>query len=68
MGETENDDGFYTCERCGKVKPVSSASACACGGSGGGQGRPVEGEDWDPEPTRSSRPRLSLVRRPEQGE
>jgi len=64
VAETENADGFYTCERCGKVKSV--ASACTCGGKG--QGEPVAHEDWDPEPARGGRPRLSIIRRPEQGE
>jgi hypothetical protein len=61
----EIEDGFYECERCGKVKPV--ASACACGGQGQGesQGKPAIPEGWDPELTRGSRPRLGIVARPE---
>lgn len=61
---TEDADGLYTCERCGKRKPVGST--CACGGHGGGE--PVTPEGWDPELTRSSRPRLSIVGRPEEGD
>jgi hypothetical protein len=58
----ETEDGFFVCERCGKVKPV--ASACTCGGKGDGGGEPVVPEGWDPELTRN-RPRLKLVLRPE---
>jgi hypothetical protein len=60
----EIEDGFFVCERCGKVKPI--ASACTCGGKGDGQGEPVVPEGWDPELTRGSGPRLKLVARPEQ--
>src|SRR6266536_314633 len=60
--EDADADGFFTCERCGKRKPVGFT--CACGGHGGGE--PVTPQGWDPELTRSSRPRLSIVRRPEQ--
>jgi hypothetical protein len=60
----EIEDGFLVCERCGKVKPV--ASACTCGGSGDGTGEPVVPEGWDPELTRGSRPRLTIVARPQQ--
>lgn len=62
------DTGFYTCERCGKVKPVDSA--CGCGGHGQGHGQgsgpmmPLP-EGWDPSLTRTSRPRLRLVPGPE---
>ena len=59
---TEDADGFFTCERCGKRKPVGFT--CACHGGG----EPVTPEGWDPELTRSARPRLSIVRRPEQGD
>jgi hypothetical protein len=61
---TEDADGFTTCERCGKRKPVDFT--CACGGHG--DGGPVVPEGWDPELTRSSRPRLSIVRRSEHGD
>jgi hypothetical protein len=60
----EIEDGFFVCERCGKVKPIDSA--CTCGGKGHGEGEPLVPEGWDPEPTRSARPRLKLVSRPEQ--
>jgi hypothetical protein len=61
----EIEDGFFECERCGKVKPV--ASACTCGGKGQGEGQSmtVIPEGWDPEPTRGGRPRLGIVARPE---
>lgn len=72
----EIEDGFFVCERCGKVKPI--ASACGCGGEGHGQGEGQgEGhgqgealvpEGWDPELTRGSRPRLSIVVRPEKSD
>jgi hypothetical protein len=54
---SEGSEGFYTCERCGKVK--STTEACACGKSG----EPVVPEGWDPELTGGSRPRLSIVSR-----
>ncbi len=57
MAETEKAEGSYTCERCGRVKSVTET--CACGRSG----EPVVPEGWDPELTRSSRPRLSIVSR-----
>jgi hypothetical protein len=57
VAETEDSEGFYTCERCGKVK--SMTEACACGKSG----EPVVPEGWDPELTGGSRPRLSIVSR-----
>jgi hypothetical protein len=60
---TEDADGFYTCERCGKRRPAGFT--CSCGGHGGGE--PVVPEGWDPELTRSSRPRLSIVRGADQG-
>src|SRR6266508_1260831 len=62
--EDADADGFFTCERCGKRKPVGFT--CACGGHGGGE--PVTPQGWDRERTRSSRPRRSIVRRPEQGD
>jgi len=61
---SEDAEGYYACERCGKRKPVDFT--CACGGHGGGE--PVVPEGWDPELTRSSRPRLSIVPGPEQGD
>jgi hypothetical protein len=61
VAEIQDADGFYTCERCGKVK--SLASTCACGET---RGEPVVPEGWDPEVTRGSR-RLSIVP-PEQSE
>jgi len=62
----EIEDGFFVCERCGKVKPI--ASACTCGGEGHGEGEPVALEGWDPELTRGTRGRLPVVARPEQEE
>jgi hypothetical protein len=61
----EIQDGFYECERCGKVKPI--ASACTCGGKGHGEGEPLVPEGWDPELTRGARSRLTIVARPEEG-
>jgi hypothetical protein len=62
----EIEDGFFVCERCGKVKPI--ASACSCGGEGHGQGEALVPEGWDPELTRGSHPRLSIVVRPEKSD
>jgi hypothetical protein len=61
----EIEDGFFECERCGKVKPVASACACGGQGQGEGQGKPAIPEGWDPELTRGSRPKLGIVARPE---
>jgi hypothetical protein len=61
-GVAEIEDGFFVCERCGKVKPV--AAACGCGGKGDGE--PPVPEGWDPEPTRGDRPRLNIVARPKE--
>ena len=61
MAETTDAEGSWTCERCGAVRPANWA--CSCGGEGKGQATVPEG--WDPELTRSSRPRLGLVARPE---
>ena len=57
VAETEDAEGFYTCERCGKVKSLTDTCAC------GKRGEPVVPEGWDPELTRGSRPRLSIVAR-----
>jgi hypothetical protein len=61
---TGDADGYYTCERCGKRKQVGSR----CTACGEHRGEPTVPEGWDPELTSSSRPRLSIVRRPEQGD
>jgi hypothetical protein len=55
MAEVE-EGGVVRCEVCGALKP---ASGCACGGQG--RGTPTVPEGWDPQPTRSSRPRLQIV-------
>jgi hypothetical protein len=57
VAETEDAEGFYTCERCGKVKSLTETCAC------GKHGEPMVPEGWDPELTRGSRPRLSIVSR-----
>ena len=54
----EAGEGTTRCERCGRLRPASWQ--CGCGGHGGG---PVVPEGWDPELTRTSRPRLPLTRR-----
>lgn len=64
MAQTEDADGFYTCERCGKRKAVGSS----CASCGEGAVQPLVPEGWDPELTRSERPRLSIVGRPVQGD
>jgi hypothetical protein len=60
---TEEREGPDVCERCGRVK----TSPCACGGAGhgGGEAAATKLEGFDPELTRSTRPRLGLVARPE---
>ena len=58
MAEVE-ESGLVRCERCGALKP---AAGCACGGQGRGQ--PTVPTGWDPELTRSSRPRLQVVLKP----
>ena len=58
---TTDQEGTWTCERCGAVRPASWT--CSCGGEG--KGERVVPEGWDPELTRTSRPRLGLVARPE---
>jgi hypothetical protein len=59
--ETTEQEGTWTCERCGAVRPASWT--CSCGGEGR-DGRIVP-KGWDPELTRTSRPRLGLIARPE---
>ena len=59
--ETTEQEGSWTCERCGAVRPASWT--CSCGGQG--KGERIVPEGWDPELTRSSRPRLGLIARPE---
>jgi hypothetical protein len=58
MAEVEGEGGLVRCERCGALRP---ASGCGCGGQGRGGGRPTVPEGWDPELTRSARPRLRIV-------
>ena len=58
---TTEQEGAWTCERCGAVRPASWT--CSCGGDG--KGERIVPEGWDPELTRTSRPRLGLVARPE---
>jgi len=55
------ESGMVRCERCGALKP---ASGCACGGQGRGRGEPTVPEGWDPELTRTPRPRLQIVGKP----
>jgi hypothetical protein len=59
--ETTEQEGTWTCERCGAVRPASWT--CSCGGEG--KGERIVPEGWDPELTRTSRPRLGLIARPE---
>ena len=61
VAETTEQEGTWTCERCGAVRPADWT--CSCGGEG--RGERVVPEGWDPELTRTSRPRLGLVARPE---
>jgi hypothetical protein len=61
---TEDADGYYTCERCGKRKPVGSR----CTSCGEDHGEPMVPEGWSPELTSSPRPRLTIVARPERGD
>jgi hypothetical protein len=58
--ERDEQDGTWTCERCGAVRPANWT--CDCGGEGRGQRIIPEG--WDPDLTRTSRPRLGLIARP----
>ena len=64
MAQTEDADGFYTCERCGKRKLVGSR----CDSCGEGHGEPLVPEGWDPSLTSSNRPRLNIVARPGAGD
>ena len=61
VAETTEQEGTWTCERCGAVRPASWT--CSCGGEG--KGERIVPEGWDPELTRTSRPRLGLMARPE---
>jgi hypothetical protein len=61
VAETTEQEGTWTCERCGAVRPADWT--CSCGGDGKGERLVPKG--WDPELTRTSRPRLGLVARPE---
>ena len=61
VAETTEQEGTWTCERCGAVRPASWT--CSCGGEG--KGERIVPEGWDPELTRTSRPRLGLIPRPE---
>jgi hypothetical protein len=59
VAEVGQEDELVRCERCGALKP---ASGCGCGGQG--RGGPTVPAGWDPEPTRSARPRLRIVLQP----
>ena len=61
MERATEQEGTWTCERCGAVRPADWT--CSCGGEG--KGERIVPEGWDPELTRTSRPRLGLVARPE---
>ena len=61
MERTTEQEETWTCERCGAVRPASWT--CECGGNGGG--KRIVPEGWTPELTRTSRPRLGLIARPE---
>jgi hypothetical protein len=41
VAETTEQEGTWTCERCGAVRPASWT--CSCGGDGRGSGRPEGG-------------------------
>src|ERR687895_2167826 len=64
MERTTDQEGTWTCERCGAVRPASWT--CSCGGEG--KGERIVPDGWNPELTRTSRPRLGLIARPEQPE
>ena len=59
--QTTEQEETWTCERCGAVRPASWT--CECGGNGGG--KRIVPEGWDPELTRTGRPRLGLIARPQ---
>ena len=59
----EAEDATFTCQRCGKVRPA--AWVCACKDDGAAE--PLVPEGWDPELTRTARPRLPLTLRPDRG-
>jgi hypothetical protein len=61
VAETTDAEGTWTCERCGAVRPATWT--CDCGGEGRKEQAVPEG--WDPELTRSGRPRLKIVLRPD---
>jgi hypothetical protein len=61
VAETTEQEETWTCERCGAVRPASWT--CSCGGEG--KGERIVPEGWDPELTRTSRPRLGLIARPD---
>jgi hypothetical protein len=61
MERTTEQEGTWTCERCGAVRPAGWT--CSCGGDG--KGERIVPEGWDPDLTRTSRPRLGLTARPE---
>jgi hypothetical protein len=55
------EEGSWTCERCGAVRPANWT--CSCGGDG--KGDRIVPEGWNPDLTRTSRPRLGLIARPD---
>ena len=60
MTETTEQEGTWTCERCGAVRPASWT--CSCGGEGKGE-RIVP--RLDPERPGPAVPALGLIARPE---
>jgi hypothetical protein len=58
--DTSEQEGTWTCERCGAVRPANWTCSC-----GDGKGERIVPEGWDPELTRTSRPRLGLIARPD---
>jgi hypothetical protein len=63
VAEADGSEEVHTCERCGKVRPAGWT--CACGGEGQAAPVPPALAERDPATTRSTRPRLRLVQRPE---
>jgi hypothetical protein len=59
--ETTEQEGTWTCERCGAVRPADWT--CSCGDNG--KGERIVPDGWDPDLTRTSRPRLGLIARPQ---